>query len=201
MSDKGQATVRIKWVRSGIGFDHHQKRIVRSLGLKKLNQEVERPDTPQIRGLVAQVPHLVEIVGAPSIPAWTKVPEYVIYPPAAEPAKPAEPVVEAAATQAENVEAPDVEAVAPTPSPQSELGVESVAGAATAEAKSGIERHAEVLRAAREEGETPPGESAPGSAESAGGSASAPEATPAGGGAEGGAASEEPSPRTDKSQA
>ena len=114
MSDKAQATVRIKWVRSGIGIDHHQKRIVRSLGLKKLNQEVERPDTPQIRGLVARVPHLVEIVGAPSRPAWTRVPEYVIYPPPAEPAKPAESGVEAPAGQADEVETPHSPAAAAT---------------------------------------------------------------------------------------
>ena len=87
MFDKGQKTIRIKWVRSGIGFSYRQKRIVRSLGLKKLNQEVERPDTPQIRGLVAKVPHLVEIVPATAPPAWTLVPEYTIHKPAAEPSQ------------------------------------------------------------------------------------------------------------------
>ena len=71
MSDKAQKTIRIKWVRSGIGFTHHQKPIVRSLGLNKLNQVVERPDTPQIRGIVAAVPHLLEIVAAAPAPAWT----------------------------------------------------------------------------------------------------------------------------------
>jgi large subunit ribosomal protein L30 len=95
VSDKVQRTIRIKWVRSGIGFSYHQKRIVRSLGLKKLNQEVERPDTPQIRGLVAKVPHLVRIVEGASKAAWSLVPEYTIYPPEAAPAKPAGTVVEA----------------------------------------------------------------------------------------------------------
>ena len=38
------------------------KVIVRSLGLTKLNQVVERPDTPAIRGMVAKIPHLVRIV-------------------------------------------------------------------------------------------------------------------------------------------
>jgi large subunit ribosomal protein L30 len=106
VSDKAQRTIRIKWVRSGIGFSYHQKRIVRSLGLKKLNQEVERPDTPQIRGLVAKVPHLVKIVEAASKAAWTLVPEYTIYPPEAAPSKPAETALEAPAEETEKTEAP-----------------------------------------------------------------------------------------------
>ena len=70
MSDNVQRTIRIKWIRSGIGFTYHQKHIVRSLGLRKLNQEVERPDTPQIRGLVAKVPHLLGDRGTGLKPAW-----------------------------------------------------------------------------------------------------------------------------------
>lgn len=105
MSDKAQRTIRIKWVRSGIGFTYHQKRIVRSLGLKKLNQEVERPDTPQIRGLVAKVPHLVAIVEAASKAAWTAVPEYTIYAPEAVPSKLAETAPEIAAEETEKTEA------------------------------------------------------------------------------------------------
>jgi large subunit ribosomal protein L30 len=106
VSDKVQRTVRIKWVRSGIGFSYHQKRIVRSLGLKKLNQEVERPDTPQIRGLVAKVPHLVKIVEVASKPAWTLVPEYTIYPPEAASSKPAETAPGAPTAETEKTEAP-----------------------------------------------------------------------------------------------
>jgi large subunit ribosomal protein L30 len=106
VSDKAQRTIRIKWVRSVIGFSYHQKRIVRSLGLKKLNQEVERPDTAQIRGLVAKVPHLVKIVEASSKAAWTFVPEYTIYPPEAAPAKLAETPLEVAADKTEKTEAP-----------------------------------------------------------------------------------------------
>lgn len=105
MSDKAQRTIRIKWVRSGIGFTYHQKRIVRSLGLKKLNQEVERPDTPQIRGLVAKVPHLVKIVEAASKAAWTAVPEYTIYAPQAVAPKLAETAPETPAEETEKTEA------------------------------------------------------------------------------------------------
>jgi len=147
VSDKAQRTVRIKWIRSGIGFDHHQKRIVLSLGLKKLNQEVERPDTPQIRGLVAKVPHLVKIVEAPTTPAWKLVPEYTIHPPAAEPAEPAETAPESPAVETVKTEAP-APPVAPVSSPVEEIA--DAAEDATA-AKSGIERHAENLPSAQED--------------------------------------------------
>jgi large subunit ribosomal protein L30 len=106
VSDKAQRTIRIKWVRSGIGFTYHQKLIVRSLGLKKLNQEVERPDTPQIRGLVAKVPHLVRIVEAVPKPAWTSVPEYTIYPGKAAPSEQAGTASETLAAQTEKTVGP-----------------------------------------------------------------------------------------------
>ncbi len=55
-------TIKIKLVRSPIGAHKRHKQIVRALGLKKLNQVVERPDTPAFRGMVAKIPHLVQIV-------------------------------------------------------------------------------------------------------------------------------------------
>ena len=73
-------TIYVKWVRSGIGFSQRQKDMIRSLGLTRLNQVVERPDTPQTRGLVAALAHLVGIVGKPEQPAWASVPEYVVRP-------------------------------------------------------------------------------------------------------------------------
>jgi large subunit ribosomal protein L30 len=54
--------VRIEWYRSAIATPEKHKTIVRSLGLTKLNQIVERPDTAAIRGMVAKVPHLLRIV-------------------------------------------------------------------------------------------------------------------------------------------
>ncbi len=57
-----KGSIRIKYIRSSIGRPQRQKRIVRGLGLKKLNQVVERPDTPEIRGMILKIPHLVEIV-------------------------------------------------------------------------------------------------------------------------------------------
>jgi large subunit ribosomal protein L30 len=54
--------IRIQYYRSAIGFPKTQKQIVRSMGFTKLNQTVERPDTPSMRGVVAKVPHLIRII-------------------------------------------------------------------------------------------------------------------------------------------
>ena len=58
----GGGTIRIQYYRSFIAFPKTQKLIVRSIGLTKMNQIVERPDTPSMRGVVAKVPHLLRIV-------------------------------------------------------------------------------------------------------------------------------------------
>jgi large subunit ribosomal protein L30 len=55
-------TIAIKQIRSGIGFDKTQKATLRALGLEKLNRVVTRPDNAAVRGMVAKIPHLVEIV-------------------------------------------------------------------------------------------------------------------------------------------
>jgi len=54
--------IRIQYYRSFIATPKTHKTIVRSLGLTKLNQIVERPDTDATRGAVAKVPHLLRIV-------------------------------------------------------------------------------------------------------------------------------------------
>jgi len=54
--------IRIEYYRSFIAAPKTHKTIVRSLGLRKLNQVVERPDTDSMRGAVAKVPHLLRIV-------------------------------------------------------------------------------------------------------------------------------------------
>ncbi len=56
------AKIKIQWYRSTIATNKNHKTIVRSLGLTKLNQIVERPDNPAIRGMVKKVPHLLRIV-------------------------------------------------------------------------------------------------------------------------------------------
>jgi large subunit ribosomal protein L30 len=55
-------TIRIKLVRSLIGRPEKHRQIVRGLGLRRLNQVVERVDTPAIRGMIHKIPHLVQIV-------------------------------------------------------------------------------------------------------------------------------------------
>ena len=57
-----QGTIRIKLIRSVICTPQTHKTIVKSLGLRKINQVVERPDTPAFRGFVKKVPHLLEVV-------------------------------------------------------------------------------------------------------------------------------------------
>jgi large subunit ribosomal protein L30 len=57
-----EGKIKIKLVRSVICAPEKQKVIVRSLGLKKINQVVERPDTPSFRGMVKKIPHLLAVV-------------------------------------------------------------------------------------------------------------------------------------------
>ena len=54
--------MQLKWVRSAIAAPVKQKLVIKGLGFTRLNQVVEREDTPSIRGMVAKVPHLVEIL-------------------------------------------------------------------------------------------------------------------------------------------
>jgi len=54
--------IKIRLKHSPIGRVEKQERIIRGLGLKKLYQTRELVDTPSIRGMIAKVPHLVEIV-------------------------------------------------------------------------------------------------------------------------------------------
>ena len=58
----GGGKIQLKWVRSSICAPLKHKRVVKGLGFTRLYQVIERPDTPAIRGMVAKVPHLVEIV-------------------------------------------------------------------------------------------------------------------------------------------
>jgi large subunit ribosomal protein L30 len=61
-SASGNGKLQLKYVRSAICTPVKHKRVVKGLGFTRLNQVIERPDTPAIRGMVAKVPHLVEIV-------------------------------------------------------------------------------------------------------------------------------------------
>ena len=57
-----EGIIKIKLVRSPICAPEKHKAIVRSLGLKKINRDVERPDRPEFRGMVENIPHLLAIV-------------------------------------------------------------------------------------------------------------------------------------------
>ena len=60
--DKKPNTIRIRWIRSTIACPAKQKKVVAGFGFRRLQQVIERPDTPSIRGMIAKVPHLVAIV-------------------------------------------------------------------------------------------------------------------------------------------
>jgi len=56
------ATIKIKQVKSGIGYPVDQKRTLKSLGLRKISQVAEVEDTPSNRGMIRKVHHLVSVV-------------------------------------------------------------------------------------------------------------------------------------------
>ena len=56
------ATIKVKQIRSKIGYPVDQKRTLQVLGLHKISQVVEVEDTPSIRGMIQKVHHLVTIV-------------------------------------------------------------------------------------------------------------------------------------------
>ncbi len=53
--------LKITLVKSTIGSTPYQKKVVEALGLKKMHQSVELPDTPQTRGAVNKVSHLLQV--------------------------------------------------------------------------------------------------------------------------------------------
>jgi large subunit ribosomal protein L30 len=61
-SSSQSETIRIQLVRSVIGSTLRQRAVVAGLGLRRLNQVVERKNTREIRGMVNKVPHLVQII-------------------------------------------------------------------------------------------------------------------------------------------
>ena len=53
--------LKITLKKSAIGFDRKQKQVVEGLGLRRLHHTVELPDTPETRGMILKVRHLVEV--------------------------------------------------------------------------------------------------------------------------------------------
>ena len=57
----GKGKLKITWVKSAIGYKKNQKATIAALGFKKLGQTVEHDDSPQVRGMVFTVRHLVKM--------------------------------------------------------------------------------------------------------------------------------------------
>jgi len=62
MAKNKTATLKLKWVVSFIGCTRDMRATVRGLGFRRLQQVVEREDTPSVRGMVDKVRHLVVVV-------------------------------------------------------------------------------------------------------------------------------------------
>ncbi len=60
--NKETGIIKIQYYKSMIGYPKKQKAIVKALGITKMNQIVERPDNPSMRGIVAKIPHMLRIV-------------------------------------------------------------------------------------------------------------------------------------------
>ena len=62
MSKEKNSTIRIRQVRSGIACPIEMRETLKALGLGRINRVSERVDTKSIRGMIAKIPHLVEVV-------------------------------------------------------------------------------------------------------------------------------------------
>ena len=56
-----KATVSVRWVKSQIGYDRRQRATLRGLGLRRMQQVVTVQDTPEVRGMIRAVRHLVRV--------------------------------------------------------------------------------------------------------------------------------------------
>ncbi len=61
-SEAKAGKIRIRQVRSGIGCPIEMRETLRALGLGKMHRVTERVDTREVRGMIAKIPHLVEVV-------------------------------------------------------------------------------------------------------------------------------------------
>ena len=55
-------TIKIRQVRSPIGYNKKQREVLRSLGLRRIRHVVERQNSPAVRGMIRKISHLVEVV-------------------------------------------------------------------------------------------------------------------------------------------
>jgi large subunit ribosomal protein L30 len=55
------AKIRITWIKSDIGHKFDQKATIESLGFKRLNESIDREDSPSLRGMISKVKHMVKV--------------------------------------------------------------------------------------------------------------------------------------------
>lgn len=54
-------TIRVRQIKSAIGYDKRQRATLRGLGIRRMHQMVEVQDTPSVRGMINKIPHLVRV--------------------------------------------------------------------------------------------------------------------------------------------
>ena len=60
-TDSDAKRVRITQIRSTIGFNKNQAKVIKSLGLRRIGHTIEVPDKPETRGMIHKVRHLVTV--------------------------------------------------------------------------------------------------------------------------------------------
>jgi large subunit ribosomal protein L30 len=60
MANEGK-TIKIRQVKSAIGTKRTHREVLKGLGLRRIRHQVERPDTPAVRGMVAKIQYLLEV--------------------------------------------------------------------------------------------------------------------------------------------
>ena len=139
--DKARQTIWIRQIRSGIGCPRKHKVLLRCLGLTRLHKLAERPDTPQIRGMVAKVQHLVEVVKVSDLPVRSLLPAFTLRPPEVVPVE----AVAVAGTVEEGKEAVAGGELTDTPAPAAKAAVKPD-GKAPKPAKVGRKQRAEAAK-------------------------------------------------------
>jgi large subunit ribosomal protein L30 len=59
---KSEGMLKLQQVRSGIGCPVEMRETLKALGFRRMHQIVERPDTPEVRGMIRKITHLVRVI-------------------------------------------------------------------------------------------------------------------------------------------
>jgi large subunit ribosomal protein L30 len=62
MENGMEKKMTVRWKKSAIGRPEGQKKIIKALGFRRLNQTLTFPDRPEMRGMINHVSHLVEVI-------------------------------------------------------------------------------------------------------------------------------------------